>query len=457
VKNSPTSDASKALKKIPVRELHVAGAKTLHPSRRILQYLTLIIVILIPLSGLFRIDLESASFILLERQVWFSDFLIVFGLWLFIASLLVMTYALVGSAFCGWMCPQNTAAEFANMLTSKLLGRSADMLDLSGEQMQVARRKQSWLNYLVLSIGLLLPAMLYALIPLLYFTPPSVIWSYMTLSEQALQNGSLYWIFLILTSIFLYDIAAVKHLWCKYMCFYRLWQESFKSKHSLRIRYDDQRSDHCVKCSFCVDACPLDLDPRTTGKIDNCINCGACVTACDQLNNKRKKDAEMGLLSFVIGDKNRATKNTSSIAGFLQRTQKSLLATVAGALLLGMGLASYQSEEFSVSAMAENSSGEVLDYRINIAHKLYSPVNITLQVKGLNNTFLLDKDNIHFNTAGRQDVTLHLSDELPAGLHRFAVLASADNGWSDEFQITHFVKNRAIKKSIGLLKGKEKS
>ncbi|WP_236075378.1 4Fe-4S binding protein [Mariprofundus sp. EBB-1] len=445
MKDTPTDTASEALKQIPIQVEHVAGAKTLRPSRRLLQYLTLIILILIPLSGLFRIDLGSASFILLERQVWFSDFLIIFGLWIFIASLLMMTYSLVGSAFCGWMCPQNTAAEFADMLTAKLLGRSANMLDISGEQMQVARRKKSWLNYLVLSIGLLLPAMLYALIPLLYFASPSQIWSYITLSEEALQNGSLYWIFLILTGVFLYDIAAVKHLWCKYMCFYRVWQESFKSKHSLRIRYDDQRSDHCLTCNYCVDACVLDLDPRTTGYIDNCINCGACVTACDELNSKRKNGAEAGLLSFIIGDKKTPSTIAKVLSVFLNNTKKPLLATVVGAVLLAMGMAGYQSESFSVSAMAENSKGAVLDYRINIAHKLYSPVNITLKVKGLNNSFLLDKDNISFETAGRIDVSLHVSPDLPSGLHRFVVLASADNGWSDQFEVTHFVKNSAIK------------
>ena len=413
----------------------------LHPSRRFLQYLTLFILIMIPVSGLFRIDLESANFILLERQVWFSDFLLIFGLWLFVASLLVMSYSLVGSAFCGWMCPQNTAAEFADMLTRKLLGRSADMLDISGEKMKVAVRKKSMLNYLLLAISLLIPAMLYAMIPLLYFNPPSVIWSYITLSEEALNNGSLYWIYLIFTGLFLFDIAAVKHLWCKYMCFYRVWQESFKSPHSLRLRYNDQRAERCTQCHYCVDACVLDLDPRTTGQIDNCINCGACVTACDELNTKRKKGNEPGLLSFVIGDKETPSKKLNPACLILIRSRNSLLATLDGALLLSMGIAAYQSEDLSVSQMAENSAGKVLDYNINIAHKLFSPANVTIQVEGLNDSFLLDKQKVHFETAGRKSVILHVSDTLPAGLHRFRVLVSADNGWSDRFHVTHFVKN----------------
>ena len=442
--------ADEALKQIPVRQEHVAGAKTLRPARLLLQYLTLLIVILIPLSGLFRIDLESASFILLGRQIWFSDFLIIFGLWLFVASILVISYSLVGSAFCGWMCPQNTAAEFADMLTRRLLGRSADMLDISGEKMQVALRKQSWLNYLLLMLGLLLPAMLYALIPLLYFNPPSLIWSYITLSNSALQSGSLYWIFLILTSVFLFDIAALKHLWCKYMCFYRVWQESFKSKYSLRTRYDEQRAELCTQCHYCVDACVLDLDPSTTGPIDNCINCGACVTACDELNSKRKKNPEPGLLSFVIGEHQTSSTTDKPVRSFLMRTRKSLLATLAGLLLLGLGLSNYQSEEFSVSAMAENSAGKVLDYQINIAHKLFSPVNIRFQIKGLKGWIALDQHQVHFETLGRQTLTLHVSNALPAGLHRLRILASADNGWSGQFQVTHFVKSSVNSSPLGL-------
>jgi len=408
MKKSQPASAEAALKQIPIRQEHVPGAKALHPSRRLLQYLSLFIIIMIPLSGLFRIDLESGCFILLDRQLWFSDFMPIFGLWLFVASLLVMSYSLVGSAFCGWMCPQNTAAEYADMLTLKLLGRSANMLDLSGKKMQIAVRKKSWLNYLLLALGLLLPAMLYALIPLLYFNPPSVIWSYITLSGNALQSGSLYWIFLILTAVFLYDIAVLKHLWCKYMCFYRLWQESFKSKHSLRIRYDEQRAERCLDCHYCVDACVFDLDPRTSGVIDNCINCGACVTACDALNSQRKKSSEAGLLSFVMGEEMSPNKDKPSsrpknpVLVFLMRTKKPLLAMLAGASLLGVGLAGYQSEELSVSHLAENSSGKILDYRISIAHKLFSPVTISLQAKGLNGLsdlnglIRLDKQQVHF-------------------------------------------------------------
>lgn len=443
LKKRPYGAADDALKQIPVHSEHIPGAAILHPARRALQYLTLLILILIPLTGLFRIDMAAGTFILLGRQVWFSDITIIFGFWLFVASLLVMSYSLVGSAFCGWMCPQNTASEFADMLTRKLLGRSADMMDISGRKMQVARRNQSLLNYLLFGIGVLLPAMIYGLIPLLYFNSPSVIWSFMTFSDSARETGSLYWIYFIFTALFLIDIAAVRHFWCKNICFYRVWQESFKKPESLRIHYDAQRSDHCAGCHYCVDACFFDLDPRSTGVIDNCVNCGACVTACDELHSKSKKLEGPGLLSFVSGMQGDSSRRGHPVLGFLARTRKSLLATLAGLLLFGIGIGSYQSEHLSVYKEAEGKGGKILDYRVHLAHKLFKPTDITLQVEGLDpSMYELKQKHVHFDTAGSADVMLHLHANMSAGLHRFIVRAHAGNGWSDSFRVTHFVADK---------------
>jgi len=434
--------AREPLKQKAVQLEHVSGARFLHPARRMVQYITLLIIILIPLSGLFRVDMEMGGVVMLDHQVWFSDITIVLGMWLFLASLLMVSYAMVGSAFCGWMCPQNTASEFANMLTRKLLGRRANMMDLSGNKMQVSVRRQSSLNYILLAIGLIVPAALYALIPLLYFNPPSVIWSFLTFSEVARQTGSLYWIYLIFLALFLIDIAAVRHLLCKNFCFYRVWQQSFQSSESLRVAYDKQRSDDCADCHFCADACYLDIDPRQIRAFDGCVNCGECVTACDVLHNKSRKRSGAGLLRFIHGGRQPLAR-TTPLAAFFRRTKKPLLATLAGALLFATGVLTYQSDDFSVYHIAEGSSGQVLDYRINIAHKLLHPTTVRLRVEGLNpSEYQLDRDTVHFDTAGRADVVLHIQPSLSKGLHRIRVLASADDGWSGHFDVTHFSQGK---------------
>ena len=437
--------ANEALQQIPVQQERVPGATTLHPARRAVQYLTLLVLVLIPVSGLFRIDVAAGGIILLDRQIWFSDIFIVMGFWIFVASLLIMMYSLVGSVFCGWMCPQNTASEFANMLTYKLLGRRAEMMDMSGEQMHVAVRRKSLLNYLLLGIGLLIPSMLYALIPLLYFFPPSAVWSFMTFRPDPQLAGSLYWIYVVCVAVFLLDIAVIRHLMCKYMCIYRVWQHSFKTRETLHIKYDESRSDHCATCHYCVDSCFLEIDPRKTAVFDSCVNCGECVTACDELHHKSKKLNGTGLLRFAIGadQKSKATER-GSIASFFLRAKVSSLATAMGAVFFTIGIVGYQSNEFSVYRSEAWHGTKILDYRINIAHKLYHPTDVSLRITGLDaNVYQLEKDRVHFDSAGREDVKLHINESLPKGLYRFRVVAKADDGWSGVFDITHFAPGMA--------------
>ena len=85
-----------------------------HWRRRLTQFLFIAIAIIIPVSGLLRIDLVTGAFVVLDRQIWWADFFLIFGLWMLLASGMVMLYSTVGTAFCGWACPQNTLSEMAN-------------------------------------------------------------------------------------------------------------------------------------------------------------------------------------------------------------------------------------------------------------------------------------------------------------------------------------------------------
>lgn len=71
--------ANETLSKIPVIEEHVPGATTLGPARRYMQIATLILLVLIPASGLFRIDVAAGGVLMWDRLVWFSDMFIIMG------------------------------------------------------------------------------------------------------------------------------------------------------------------------------------------------------------------------------------------------------------------------------------------------------------------------------------------------------------------------------------------
>jgi len=435
----PEMTPEDALSRIPVVEEHVPGAKILHPLRRYSQILTLLILVLIPASGLFRIDLESGGVVMLGWQIWFSDIFIVMGFWILIASLLIMMYSLLGAVFCGWMCPQNTVSEWANAMTTKLLGRRALMMDTSGERMQVAAQRKSLVNYVVLGLLLLGASMVYALIPMFYFFSPQAIWSFVSFQYNPELAGSLHWIYMVCVFLMLTDITIIRHLLCKYMCIYRVWQHSFKTKQTLHVSYDASRSDHCSNCHYCVDSCFLDIDPRQPEVFDSCVNCGACVVACDELHSKSKKLNGPGLLQMKLGDEWQG-KYRGMIGSFFSRAKTVSFATVFGALIFGYGVANYQPASFSVYRADSEQGNKVLNYRINIAYKLNRPETMHIRIDGLTgDEFSLQKDSVHFDTAGRKDVMLHLRDNLPEGLYRFRVTVSSEGGWSKKFQVVHFV------------------
>ncbi len=436
----PDSDQISA---IPIREERVPGATTLHPLRRFSQIFTLLLLVAIPASGLFRIDPAAGGILMLDYLVWFSDIFLVLGFWIFIASVLIMMYSLVGAVFCGWMCPQNTVSEWANQLTEKLLGRRARMMNVDGEKMQVAVRRRSLLNYVVLGTLLLLAAMVYALIPMFYFYPPEAIWSFVSFQYNAELAGSLHWIYFVCVAVMLINIAVIRHLMCKYMCIYRVWQHSFKTRDTLHISYDASRSDHCAHCHYCVDACFLDLDPRQPEVFDSCVNCGECVVACDELHVRSKKLQGPGLLRLAIGDERKGAYR-GTLGSFFGRAKAATIATVVGAMMFVFGIMNYEPAGFSVYRSDTWQGGRVLDYTINVAYKVNRPEDMTIRVQGLDeDLYTLEKQKIHFERAGRQDIALHLRHNLPKGLYRFTIIVESDGGWSNTFELRHYADGRS--------------
>ena len=432
---------NKALEQIPVVAIDARAGQRIHWWRRFLQLATIIIAILIPASGLFRIDPVAGAFVVLDRQIWFSDFYLVVGLWLAISCLLVMTYSLVGTAFCGWICPQNTLSEWANNMTRKWLGKRAEV-SLDGAGSRLSQGKNKGLNWVILGAMILVAAMIAALIPMFYFYPPEVIWSFVTFRDDARLAPSMHWIYSIFVLILWLDIAFIRHFWCRFMCIYRVWQHGFKTRETLHIAYDQGHEEECAHCNFCVSACFVGIDPRQTETYDACINCGECIHACSKIRASRKTGAS--LLHFEVGERSdshegAADKRRSNVNSIFKRAPWALLLACFGLGLFSWGLWTYQSFHFSVYRADTPEARALGDYRINIANKLYRPMNYQVRVTGLPaGSYQLAQQTLSLATASRQDIRLHLS-QLPPGLHPFVVRVSTADGVEENFRVNHFV------------------
>lgn len=425
--------------KVTVQGSRPAGhGQRLYRRRRALQLGAILIAILMPVTGLFRIDPAAGAFVILDRQIWFSDFFLVCGFWLMVSSLLVMTYSALGTAFCGWVCPQNTLSEWANRMTQKFLGKRAEV-SLEGARVKVSAGKRKWSNWAMLGALFLGASMIAALIPLLYFYPPGAIWSFITLQQDERLAGSLHWIYTIFVLAIFVNIAVIRYFFCRFMCVYRVWQHSFKTRQTLHIEYDALRGEQCAKCNYCVTVCPVDIDPRNTSIYDSCINCGACITACDSLQTKK---GESSLLRFQFGERGQSKHSElrHKLASLLGRATWTAPFALIGAAMFVWGLWSYQPFHFSVYRADTLQGASIQDYRINVANKLYQPKTLEISVQGLpQGVYELSEQQAAFGTAGRVNINLHVRPDLSPGLYAFTVQVQAPNGWRDSYRVQHFV------------------
>ena len=405
-----------------------------HGKRRLVQAVALALFVLIPASGLFRIDPADAALVVLGRQIWFSDFFLIFGLWFLLATGLVFLYSAAGTVFCGWVCPQNSLAEWSNFITHALLGRRAEV-SLEGEPMRVTASKNRALNWAVLGVSFALAAMAFALVPMFYFYPPAVVWSFVTWRPDPRLAGSLHWIYAVFVLIILLDITVLRHFWCRFVCVYRVWQHSFRTRQTLHVVYDASRSADCANCNFCASNCFIEIDPRNTQTYDSCINCGECIDACNRMHQKK---GEAGLLRFEFGQRalaNRSVARNNETA-LRSRAGWALPFGLAGLAMLAWGFWSYEPYHLSVDHL--ESAGRYGDYQISIANKRYRPEAVQVRVTGLPaNTYQLSAARADLARAGRATLLLSVSPSLPHGLYPIQVEVQAGDGWVGRFRIQH--------------------
>ncbi|WP_298156707.1 4Fe-4S dicluster domain-containing protein [Ferrovum sp.] len=418
----------------------LAQVSRFHLHRRMVQGTTLLLVILVPALGLFRIDPRAGALVVLDRQIWFADFFLIAGLWIILLSLLVMLYSTAGTVFCGWVCPQNIFSEWANYMTHRLLGKRAEV-SLDGQAPVIAPAKNRVWNWVLLGLSFVLASMFLGVIPLFYFYDPSTILAFLLWRSDPALASSLHWIYAVFVLIILVDIAVIRHFWCRFACVYRVWQHSFRTRETLHVRYDASRASACEKCNYCVTSCFIEIDPRKTDVYDSCINCGECIDACNRLQAKK---GNPGLLSFEFGE--HKTKREARIhfrnnaVGLTSRTSWMAVVMILGLSFFAWGLWTWEPLHLAAYRAEVQDAANDLDYRIEIANKRYRPETVELSVQGLKpGEYHLSRTQLTIPAAGRLSAILSISPALPHGVHSFRILARAvQENWTDQFAIQHF-------------------
>ena len=324
-------------------------------------------------------------------------------------------------------------------MTHILLGKRAD-ISLDGAPMQLSAAKNKTLNWVILIALCAGVSALVALIPLFYFYQPALIWKFVTFQYDPGLAPSLHWIYMVFFLVILVDITMIRHFMCRFMCIYKVWQHTFKTRQTLHVAYDDTRAAECTKCNYCVSSCFLGIDPRKTDVYDTCINCGECITACNTLQTRKKSDKE-GLLKFAMGERQGQNFDyfKTNATDLFSRVTWSFPIFFIAVLLMTWGFWNYERYHLAVYRADTLQGNQILDYRISVANKFYEPTRLYVSVEGLaEGDYTLKSDRVDFDTAGRMNVELDISPDLPKGLYPVLVRVKSTDGWEDTFRIQHF-------------------
>jgi hypothetical protein len=70
---------------------------------------------------------------------------------------------------------------------------------------------------------------------------------------------------------------------------------------------------------------------------------------------------------------------------------------------------------------------------------MYSHAQLSLSIKGIpEGSYQLETDNLDMAPASRTSVNLHISPDLPKGLHQVIIEAHAKDGWTGRFGVEHY-------------------
>ncbi|MDH5526986.1 MAG: 4Fe-4S binding protein [Nitrospirota bacterium] len=357
------------------------NARRLIRIRHLVQWSLLALFVLIPFTGLFRVDVAAGRFLVAGWQIWWDDFFIVFGFWSMVFFSMTAFYSNLGMIFCGWMCPQHTLSEWLNNLIRTLLGRRV-LAGISPERQEGRSKRKglpakvaAWSVFLVvvlaLSTVLTLACLHY------FFTAPELLAHFLG-GEFNLYIA----VFTVMLGSFVVvDLGLLRHFWCKYMCPYGLWQYMFRGPGTLQIHFATEREGDCKSCSLCKDVCPVDLDPRQPEVYTRCINCAVCIDACEGYMGRFGKAP---ILSFGFG-----TRAQQGLR--IQNRRNPLLApgvlwplagVAAGAALFAGGLKAFQPVKLTFSAVQRTAQvgADGVDYNVSIVNKDDRPHRFVIHV-----------------------------------------------------------------------------
>jgi ferredoxin-type protein NapH len=249
--------------------------------RRFTQAVTLLLLFMVPLSGLARFDAwggdHRAGFQHVEAPIMALGWTLVAIVGFYWVTF--MLNAFFGRVFCGFGCP---------------IGQASRLADATQAARGSVAKRRAWLAQLGYALGL-------AAALVLWWVSPRVLWQG-GVREVLATLGS----WLGLAAVVVLHGRYWRWSFCRRVCPIGVYYSAVQTPRRFGIHYD---ASLCNDCAVCARACPVELDPRNLGapiddlggiSIDgfpgahHCLTCGDCVRACEHAL-RRRPDGQVAL------------------------------------------------------------------------------------------------------------------------------------------------------------------
>jgi len=250
------------------------------------------------------LNIMERQFVFFGLPFWPNDFYLVALVFITVVITLVVSTAIVGRIWCGWLCPQTIFLEF-------IFRRIEWWID--GTPVQQAQRRSGPWNTDRIWRTTLKQSIFFAI----SFAIANIFLAYLISSDRLLlyitegpgHHAAILFPLTAFTFVFYAVFARFREQACLIVCPYGRYMSSLVDDNTITVTYDTTRGEHrgkftkadkeawhagqarpegkgdCVDCHQCVTVCPTGIDIRNGIQLE-CVACTACIDACDEVMEK---------------------------------------------------------------------------------------------------------------------------------------------------------------------------
>lgn len=390
-----------------------------HAPRRLLQALCGVLLVALPFTNGLRLDLRRDEFYFGWHKMAGHDLFLLLWIALLGTALLSAVSFLYGRLWCGWVCPQTLASDFADSLKSRLDKAFGTR----------PGRPRFWLSRSLWTLGVLAVSLGTGITLASYWLAPHTVFAATAAPWRDLPAGLTVYLTALVVAA---DMLWLRRTFCSRACPYGPLLSSLTDQNTLAVRYLNERDDDCIHCHKCETDCPMGIDIKQGVGQHGCIGCGECVDACNDVLGKRGK---AGLIEFRYGTAPERVTQSLTLTqrlGLWDKRRSGIVATVPLCLAVVLFLI-YGSFPSSVSlnangAMTRTAQTVSNGYALTYSSGKPQPTRVMLSVSGLPQSRIEPSSIL---APGRDSVTVPVTIISPAGstpAGRTAITVSISQG-----------------------------